>query len=89
MTGLMIQANREVFDLADTDRMIEKLIFAAFNSDCNECTKAAFTVAPSLMSDTWRAAKKNHTNGSHQKTPFVVPTVSVILVMVAAPPTLR
>ncbi|KAJ6578329.1 hypothetical protein B0H19DRAFT_1253576 [Mycena capillaripes] len=49
MTELMTQANLTVFDMTDTDRMINGLIFAAFNSDCNECIKAAFNVASSLI----------------------------------------
>ncbi|KAJ6578322.1 hypothetical protein B0H19DRAFT_1253571 [Mycena capillaripes] len=49
ITELMTQANLTVFDLAETDGMIEGLIFVAFNSDCNGCTKAAFNVAPSLI----------------------------------------
>lgn len=49
MTELLTAANLTAFDLTDSATVIEHLIFAAFNSDCNECTKAAFDLFDNLI----------------------------------------
>ncbi|KAJ7503735.1 hypothetical protein B0H11DRAFT_1984123 [Mycena galericulata] len=44
MTELLNAANIEAFDLSAPEKVIEQLVFAAFNLECNECTKAAFKI---------------------------------------------
>ncbi|KAJ7463261.1 hypothetical protein FB451DRAFT_1403904 [Mycena latifolia] len=48
MTELLSQANVTALNFADPAAIVEALILRAFNTDCNECTRAAFQLASKI-----------------------------------------
>jgi hypothetical protein len=49
MTELLTQANLGSFKLAaDKPEVLAQLLTTSFNLDCNECTKAAWTLAKTI-----------------------------------------